>query len=86
MDEQEATRVAEAAVEAVGGTRKVYRNPRYAFTLEPTRVVEVDGHAAEIRWGEVSSPAIVTVEGYVFEIHDEGIELLIRPSRRTSGE
>ena len=81
MDEQTATRIAEAAVEAVGGTRRVYRNPRYAFSLEPSRTVEIEGHSAEIRWGEVSSPAIVTVAGYVFEIHDEAIDLLIRPSR-----
>ena len=43
MDEQEASRIAEAAVEAVGGTRQVYRNPRYAFSLEPSRTVEIEG-------------------------------------------
>ena len=36
---------------------------------------EIDGHAVEIRYGEISTPAIATIEGWVFEIHDETIDL-----------
>ncbi len=82
MDEETAHRVAMAAVEEVGGTRKIYRNPRHPFSFEPSRDLTVEGHQVEIRWGEVSSPAIVSVEGYVFQINDDDLDLLIRPSRR----
>ena len=44
--------------------------------------LQLDGRKVELRHGEISSPAIVTVEGWVFEIHDEEIELLMRPVRR----
>lgn len=80
LDEAEATRIANAAVEEVGGPRRVYRNPRMAFSRYAMRTVDVEGHTVEIRYGEISSPAIATVEGWVFEIHDEEIELLIRPA------
>ena len=80
MNEDEATRIANAAVEEVGGPRRVYRNPRMAFSRHAMRTVEIEGHSVEIRYGEISSPAIATVEGWVFEIHDEEIELLIRPA------
>lgn len=82
MDETTAERVAMAAVEAVGGTRRVYRNPRHPFSVEPSRDLTIEGHVVEIRWGEVSSPAIVSVEGYVFQINDDDLDLLVRPSRR----
>ncbi len=82
MDEETAQRVAMAAVEEVGGTRKVYRNPRHPFSIEPSRDLTIEGHRVEIRWGEVSSPAIVSVAGYVFQINDDDLDLLIRPSRR----
>ena len=82
MDEETAERLAMAAVETVGGTRKVYRNPRHPFSVEPSRDVTIEGYEIEIRWGEVSSPAIVSVGGYVFQVNDEDLDLLIRPGRR----
>lgn len=81
MSEERATALAWQAVEMAGGTRSIYRNPRQAFSVGATKVFDVDGEAVEVRWGEISSPAIVTAGGYVFEIHDEGIDLLIRPPR-----
>jgi hypothetical protein len=81
LDEAEATRVATAAVEAAGGARMVYRNPRQAFSFNSIKNFEIDGHTVEVRWGEISSPAIATVGGYVFEILEHGIELLVRPPR-----
>lgn len=79
LDEQEATRIANEAVDSIGGTRSVYRNPRMAFAFNATRTVELEGHTIEIRYGEISTPAIVTVEGWVFQIWDDEIELLMRP-------
>jgi hypothetical protein len=81
LTESEATRLATQAVELAGGARMIYRNPRQSFSANSRKVFEIDGHAVEVRWGEISSPAIVTAAGYVFEIHDEGIELLVRPPR-----
>ena len=82
LSEVEAMALAEEAVERAGGTRQVYRNPRHPFARNPTPTYELDGRKVELRHGEISSPAIVTVEGWVFEIHDEEIELLMRPVRR----
>lgn len=81
MDEAEATRLAGEAVDLAGGARMIYRNPRQAFSLNSMKNFTIDGHKIEVRWGEISSPAIATVAGYVFEIHDSGIELLIRPPK-----
>ncbi len=81
LDEAEATRVATAAVEAAGGARMIYRNPRQAFSFNSIKNFEIDGYTVEVRWGEISSPAIATVNGYVFEILEHGIELLIRPPK-----
>lgn len=81
LDEDEATRIANDAVDEAGGPRSIYRNPRMAFSASATRYLDIEGHRVEIRYGEISTPAIVTVEGWVFEIHDEVIELLMRPPR-----
>ena len=50
-----------------------------------TTIYELAGHKVELRHGEISSPAIVTVEGWVFEIHEEEVELLMRPLKRREG-
>ncbi len=86
LPEAEATRLASEAVELAGGTRMIYRNPRQPFSPNARQVFDIDGHAIEVRWGEISSPAIVTAAGYVFEIHEEEIELLIRPPKPKSRE
>ncbi len=81
IDEARAYELAMEAVDRAGGCRQIYRNPRHPFTLHPSTRYEIEGHAVEVRHGEISSPAIVTAGGYVFEIHEEGIELLIRPPK-----
>jgi hypothetical protein len=81
ITEAEATRLAWQAVELAGGARMIYGNPRQPFSPNARKVFDVEGYSIEVRWGEISSPAIVTAAGYVFEIHDQGIELLIRPPR-----
>ncbi len=83
LTEDEAQALAEEAVELAGGTRQVYRNPRHPFALQPATIYELAGRTVELRHGEISSPAIVTVEGWVFEIHEEDVELLMRPVRRS---
>jgi hypothetical protein len=82
MDEERAFALVTAAIESIGGPQNVYRNPRMAFAFNAVRDIEVDGHSVEIRYGEISTPAIATVEGWVFEIHDQDIELLMKPIRR----
>lgn len=84
LDETEATRLANAAVDSIGGPRSVYRNPRMAYAFNATRMLEIEGHELEIRYGEISTPAIVTIEGWVYQIYDENIELLMRPLRKRS--
>ncbi len=81
MTEEEAMARAWKAIELVGGTRSIYRNPRQAFSAHSRRMVDVDEDKVEIRYGEISTPAVATVSGWVFEIHDEDIEVLIRPPK-----
>ncbi len=81
MTEEEAMALAWKAIELVGGTRSIYRNPRQAFSAHSRRMVDVDEDKVEIRYGEISTPAVATVSGWVFEIHDEDIEVLIRPPK-----
>jgi hypothetical protein len=79
ISEERALELAWMIVEKAGGTRNVYRNPKYAFSLQQTTDIEVDGVTVELRHGEISSPAIVSVAGWVFEVLDDDLELLIRP-------
>ncbi|MGE3797314.1 MAG: protein-L-isoaspartate o-methyltransferase 1 [Thermomicrobiales bacterium] len=81
ITEERAYELASAAVELAGGTRAIYRNPRHPFARDARQDYVIDGIDVELRHGEVSSPAIVSVAGWVFEIHDESIDLLIRPPR-----
>jgi hypothetical protein len=82
LTEERATELAREAVECAGGTRQIYGNPRHPFSLQQSTDFVIDGYEVAVRHGEISSPAIVTVGGYVFEIHEEEIDLLIRPPKR----
>jgi hypothetical protein len=81
LTEERATALAQEAVDLAGGARMIYRNPRQAFSAQSRRVYDIEGVPVEVRWGEISSPAIVSAGGYVFEILDWGIELLVRPPK-----
>ncbi len=82
LTEQRAREIAMQAVDAAGGPGAVYRNPRHPFALNPSTDYEFEGYQVELRPGEISSPAIVTVAGWVFEIHEADIELLVKPRNR----
>ncbi len=85
MTEEQATEIVWEAIRSIGGTRSIYRNPRQAFSAQSRRMMEIEDQVVEIRYGEISTPAVATVKGWVFEIHDDDIELLIRPPKpRTS--
>jgi hypothetical protein len=79
LDEGRATDLVTRAINEIGGPRSVYRNPRMAFSAHSRRLVEIEGETVEIRYGEISTPAIATLEGWVFQINDDDIELLIKP-------
>lgn len=81
MTEERAQAIAEEAVELAGGSRVVYRSPRHPFLPNQATTYEIDGVSVELRHGEISSPAIVTVAGWVFEIHEESVDLLMRPPK-----
>ena len=84
MTEERAFDLVTRAIDSIGGPQNVYRNPRMAFASNAIRMIEVDGIPVEIRYGEISTPAIATVEGWVYEIHDKDIELLMKPIKRRS--
>ena len=63
LSEEQATDLVWQAVERAGGTRSIYRNPRMAFAFNAKREFEIDGHEIEIRYGEISTPAVATVDG-----------------------
>lgn len=82
LTEEQALALVWRAVDSVGGTRSIYRHPRMAYARNAKRDVEMDGHAIEIRYGEIATPAVATVENWVFQIFDDDIELLLRPVKR----
>jgi len=84
MTEERAFDLVTRAIDSIGGPQNVYRNPRMAVASNAIRMIEVDGIPVEIRYGEISTPAIATVEGWVYEIHDKDIELLMKPIKRRS--
>ncbi|MGI9253639.1 MAG: protein-L-isoaspartate o-methyltransferase 1 [Thermomicrobiales bacterium] len=81
LTEERATQLAQEAVDLAGGARMIYRNPRQAFSAHSRKLYDIQGIPVEVRWGEISSPAIVSAGGYVFEILDWGIDLLVRPPK-----
>jgi hypothetical protein len=82
LDEAEALRLVEEAVERVGGNRYVVGSPRHPFALRSTHDEIVDGQTVTIHFSEISSPAIATVGGWTFEIRDDELVELQRPRVR----
>ena len=86
LDEASALALVEQAVDQLGGARTIIGSPRHPFSLHGTASVEVDGHIVHVHYGEMSSPAIALVEGWIFEITLSGLVLLDAPRRRRDAE
>ncbi len=79
LDEHEAQRLVAEAVERIGGARFVVGSPRHPFSFHAGHDEVVDGYTVTVNFSEISSPAIATVEGWVFEIRDDEFVLLMKP-------
>ncbi|HMM42548.1 MAG TPA: protein-L-isoaspartate o-methyltransferase 1 [Thermomicrobiales bacterium] len=79
LNEAEALRLIEAAVERVGGPRFVVGSPRHPFALNSTDEEEVEGHTVIIHYSEISSPALAEVDGWIFEVREDEYVLMQRP-------
>jgi hypothetical protein len=79
LEEAEAARLVDEACERVGGKRYIVGSPRHPFAPNPTHDEVVEGHTVTIHFSEISSPAIASVEGWVFEIRDDELVRLDRP-------
>ena len=79
LDEATARRLATEAVDQVGGAAHVYRNPRHPFAPHALRAIEIGEVRVVVRFGEISSPATVEVDGWVFEILDDRLVTLFAP-------
>lgn len=82
LSETEARALALRALDELGGPRAVYRSPRHPFSPAGTRVLEIDDVQIRVRYGEISSPAVVELAGFVFEIRDDELILLFAPPER----
>lgn len=82
ISEGRAYEVVQEAVERLGGARVIEGSPRHAYTLRPSETLSIGEHQVVITYGEISSPAIAEVEGWIFQIREAGLELLDRPRQR----
>lgn len=82
LNEETSYELVMRVLDTIGGPQNVYRNPKMAYAFNAVRNIEEDGYNVEIRYGEISTPAIATVQGWVWEIHDQDIELLMKPIKR----
>jgi hypothetical protein len=79
LNEAQARALALQALDQLGGPRAVYRSPRHPFSPAGTRTLRIGAYDIRIRYGEISSPAVVELAGYVFEIRDDELILLFAP-------
>jgi hypothetical protein len=79
LEESAALRLVEIAVEMAGGARAIVANPRHPFSLNADETYEVEGHTVTIHSTEQSSPAIASVEGWIFEIREHEYLMLQKP-------
>lgn len=79
LDESDARRLVEEAIERLGGSRVIVGSPRHPFARKSTQEELVDGHAIVIHYSEISSPAIAQIAGWVFEIREQELVVLARP-------
>lgn len=82
LQEDEARRVVEEAIERSGGSRFIVGSPRHPFALKSTREEMVEGHEVVIHFSEISAPAIAVLGEWVFEIRETELVVLSRPRPR----
>ncbi len=82
LDEAEALRLVEVAVDRAGGALSIVASPRHPFALNAEEEYEVDGQTVTIHFSEQSSPAIATVAGWTFEIREHEFLMLQKPRPR----
>lgn len=79
MEEAEALRLVEIAVERAGGARNIVASPRHPFAMNAEEEYEIEGHTVAIHFSEQSAPAIASVAGWIFEIREHEYLMLQRP-------
>ena len=79
LDEAEARRLVEIAIDRSGGARFIVGNPRHPFALKSTRDEQVEGYEVVIHFSEISAPAIAILGAWVFEIREDELVVLSRP-------
>lgn len=79
IDEAEAQRLVEIAVEQAGGARNIVASPRHPFAMNAEEEHEIEGRTVTIHFSEQSAPAIASVEGWIFEIREHEYLMLQRP-------
>jgi hypothetical protein len=79
LSEAQARQLIAQAVEELGGGRVIVGSPRHPFSLFGSESVVVDGRRVMIHYGEMSSPAIALLAGWVFEIKEHDLVLLDSP-------
>lgn len=79
MEEAEALRLVELAVERAGGARSIVASPRHPFAMNPNEEYEVEGQIVTIHFSEQSAPAIASVAGWIFEIREHEYLMLQKP-------
>lgn len=84
LEEDEARRLVEIAVERAGGARFIVGSPRHPFALKSTQEETVEGREVTIHFSEISAPAIAEVGGWVFEIREDELVRLGKPRPKTS--
>jgi hypothetical protein len=79
LSEAQARQLIARAVEELGGARVIVGSPRHPFSPFGAETLEVDGWRVTVHYGEMSSPAIASLEGWVFEIKEHELVLLDAP-------
>ena len=79
LEEAEAQRLVEIAVERAGGSRNIVASPRHPFAMNARDEHEIEGHVVTIDFSEQSAPAIASVAGWIFEIREHEYLTLQKP-------
>jgi hypothetical protein len=82
LSESQARSLVSAAVDWLGGAHSIVGAPRHPFSRHASDTLDVEEYSVTVHYGEMSSPAIAVVSGWVFEITTGGFVLLDAPRAR----